>query len=96
MLDAELKLSSSKPKGGPLFDPTLYYYLKTIDYCLLVVNNILQGSSNYYPWNKEMTTIFITKRKLGFFLGQLKEPSDKKSEEYETWLYCHGVIRQWI
>lgn len=43
-----------------------------------------------------MTTILITKRKLCFVLGTLKEPSDKKSEEYEAWVTCHGVIMQWI
>lgn len=43
-----------------------------------------------------MTTILITRKKLGFVLGQLLELADKNSEEYEAWLTCHGVIRQWI
>jgi len=43
-----------------------------------------------------MTTILITRRKLGFVLGTLKVPSDGDSKEYEAWLTCHGVIRQWI
>lgn len=93
MSDLEIKAITTKPRGGPLFDPTSYYYLKTLDYAPLVVNNILQGSNNYYPWNREMTTILITRRKLGFVLGQLPELADKQSEEHEAWLTCHGIIR---
>lgn len=37
-----------KPRGGPLFDPTLHYYLRSSDYGPLTITNILQGSSSYY------------------------------------------------
>lgn len=46
----QTKKSITKPRGGPLFNPTSHYYLRTTDYGPLVVNNILQGSSNCYPW----------------------------------------------
>jgi len=96
MSDNEGKPSTNKPRGGPLSDPTSIYFLKSSDYNPLVVSNILQGSANYFPWHREMTTILITRRKLGFVLGTLKAPDDSTSEEYEAWLTCHGVIRQWI
>lgn len=96
MSNSDTKMIMNKPRGDSLFDPTFYYYLKAIDYNPLVVNNILQDSSNYYPWNREITIILITKRKLGFVLGQLQESSDKNLEEHEVWPTCRGVIRQWI
>lgn len=49
MSDTCSKMIMTKPRGVPLFDPTSYFYLKTTNYNPLVVNNILQGSSNYYP-----------------------------------------------
>lgn len=58
-----------------------------------VVNNILQGCNNYYPLSREMTTILITRGKLGFVLGTLKELIDQKYVEYEAWITYHGVIR---
>lgn len=88
------KLTSAKPRGAHLVDPTSHYYLKTADYGPLILNNILQGNSNYYPWNRELTTILITMRKLGFVLGQFKEPNNKNYEEYEAGFTCHEVIRQ--
>ena len=97
MSDSDSKqLTTVKPRGGPLFDPTSYYYLKSSDYAPLSVNYILQGNTNYYPWCREMTTILITRRKLGFVLGTLQKPSDQNLEELEAWQTCHGVIRQWI
>jgi len=45
MLDTEGKLAIQGAKGGGLFDPTSYYYLKLSDYGPLTINNILQGSS---------------------------------------------------
>jgi len=96
MSDNEGKLIVNKHRGGPLFDPTSIYFLKSMDYNPLVVSNILQGSTNYFPWHREMTTILIIRRKLGFVFGTLQAPEDTKGEEYEAWLTCHGVIRQWI
>lgn len=40
--------------------------------------------------------MLITRRTHGFVLGTIKEPSDKNIEEYEAWVTCHRVIRQWI
>ena len=96
MSNSEGKIVTQCSKGGPLFDPTSYYYLKSTDYGPLTITNILQGSSNYYLWSREMTTILITRRKLGFVIGTLRAPSEKDVTEYEAWLTCHGVIRQWI
>lgn len=88
MSDTYSKSITAKPRGGPLFDPTSYYYLKTTDYNPLAINNILQGNSYYYPWNMEMTTILITRRKLGFVLGQLKKSNDKTLRNMRFGLHC--------
>lgn len=77
-------MAEKKPLGDPLFNPNSHYYLKNNDQGPLPIKNILQGSVNYYPWNKEMTTALLTRRKLGFVLGTMREPSDNKSEEHEA------------
>lgn len=41
MSNTDTKLITAKPRGGQLFDPTSYYYLKATYYNPLVVNNIL-------------------------------------------------------
>lgn len=43
-----------------------------------------------------MTTILLTRRKLGFVLGTIKRPADEDAEELEAWTTCHRVVRQWI
>lgn len=39
-----------------------------------------------------MTIVLITRRKLGFVLGTLKEPVDKSTEEDKAWVTYHGII----
>lgn len=89
-------MTDKKPMSGLLFDPTSHHFLKSSDYGPITINNILQSSVNYYHWNREMPTTLIIRRKLGFLLGIMKEPTDHEYEEYEAWLTCHSVISQWI
>lgn len=53
-------MAEKKPLEGPLFDPTSIYFFKSTDYGPLAIINILQGSQDYYPWNREMATMLIT------------------------------------
>lgn len=85
--------SEKKWRGGPLFDPASHYYLKNLDYSTFVINNVSQGSANYYPWHREMTKTLLTKRKLGFVLGTLSKRLESNVAECEAWITCHGVIR---
>lgn len=34
-------MEKKKPRGGPLFDPTFHYFLKSNDYGPITINNIL-------------------------------------------------------
>ncbi|XP_061350675.1 uncharacterized protein LOC133295831 [Gastrolobium bilobum] len=77
--------------------PKSPFFLHASDHPGVILTTVLlRGQSNYENWSKLMSNALKAKNKLGFVNDNIKQPTDKDSDEAHAWSLCNSMINNWI
>ncbi|GMI99394.1 hypothetical protein HRI_003608700 [Hibiscus trionum] len=76
-------------------DPSSEFYIHPNENPALVLTSSLLTGSNYHGWARSMKMSLISKNKISFVDGSIKEPR-KDEENYRAWVKCNNLVLSWL